>query len=865
MIIPRKGIGPIIATSLFLIISVIAIIGFQTWFNTYSSQTYSNVESSTTQTNDIQSIIGRTLYFKNGGNNNLTITNIKIDGYNCNFSGTLFSGLNEINIDNCYNDLTTSGVKKVVIYTPNAVYEESVKFNKLDLNFVLSFTDLTGADVSVNYTHANISLSNIIGTQTIELTSSASYYSLIKNGEILDSHSAGFREGDNLSIIMTSSNSYSTATSVTVTAGTDSTSWTITTGEAPSCTGALYYYNNASNNTFSISSDCIENGGSVLVKLWGGGGGSTNYLGGAGGYALSNVKDYLVADTDYILTVGGGGQSAANGGAGGYAGGGAGDSTSANDGGGGGGATSFFYPNGTVIVSAGGGGGAAESNGYVAGLTTTSRSPQGGNGISTQGGIGGGPVFDGGCIGENGAYGIGGDGGIYGGYWSGGGGGGGYYGGGGGRCSDRGAGGGGWNIGDTTATGSNNLPANYDNDTDYMLYGGQFIEGAYTAANGAGGSSYGNGYDGLAIIYVTGVIPKVFSFTNRTTCVNQDTIYYSENVTLDLFLGTVNISLVSDYNVSVIKNGLDLDSTSGLFQEGDNLSIRMTTPDLGNTEALVEFLANGTSYGYWKLITSATPALCAAQEYNFTSYGTELFTVPCGCTKFTVKIWGAGGGGNSVAAGGGGGYASKNITGVFGGDEFNISVGEGGKSPSNGGAGGFGGGGAGGASSASNGAGGGGMTNLFYATNGTIIVSAGGGGGASASTGYPAGLTTTSRSPHGGNGISTQGGIGGGPVFDGGCIGDNGIYGIGGDGGRYGGYGIGGGGGGGYYGGGGGRCSDQGAGGGGWIIGDVTISGSTSNAGNSADADYIQYGATAGKGGSSSSNGYDGLAVIQFS
>jgi hypothetical protein len=241
-----------------------------------------------------------------------------------------------------------------------------------------------------------------------------------------------------------------------------------------------------------------------------------------------------------------------------------------------------------------------------------------------------------------------------------------------------------------------------------------------------------------------------------------------------------------------------------------------------------------------------SPSPCApappyryCQRYSFTG-NDQWFTVPGGVTRIKVLEWGAGGGGASLGrpqySGGAGGFTVGEVA-VRPGEEFTVSVGQGGSAAGGGeqdiyGGGGFGGNGA------RTGGSGGGMTALWangYAI--TPVLIAGGGGGASpgSQTGASSGSYPAAIGGGGGGGLnggtdgsrySGQGGSqfsAGDPGSPGADCGESGRGGTapapgqqyyGGNGGgsdpepagddavAYGG----GGGGGGYYGGGGGRC-----------------------------------------------------------
>ena len=90
----KKGISPVIAVALLVIVSVIAVVGFQTWFTTYSSQTQSTIEQTEKDTfnSNINSLVGTNLYVSHSGSNK-TVLGIKINGVDCNVTDNLSLGL----------------------------------------------------------------------------------------------------------------------------------------------------------------------------------------------------------------------------------------------------------------------------------------------------------------------------------------------------------------------------------------------------------------------------------------------------------------------------------------------------------------------------------------------------------------------------------------------------------------------------------------------------------------------------------------------------------------------------------------------------------------------------------------------------
>ena len=124
----KKAIGPVVATALLLVVAVVAVVGFQTWFTTYQSSMFTKVEqdsSSGSMNTMIDTVIGSNLYFKNGYTN-LTITDIKVDGTSCSVTPTSYSnGFTEINIGNCIQNATSS-TPEIVVLTDKGVFSKKI-------------------------------------------------------------------------------------------------------------------------------------------------------------------------------------------------------------------------------------------------------------------------------------------------------------------------------------------------------------------------------------------------------------------------------------------------------------------------------------------------------------------------------------------------------------------------------------------------------------------------------------------------------------------------------------------------------------------------------------------------------------------
>jgi len=124
----KKAISPVVATALLLVVAVVSVVGFQTWFNTYSSTIFTNVEQKSTSNFDtgIENLIGSTLYFKNGGSSNITILSVKVGSNDCLINGSYSTGMNIISLgNNCTLNLTTS-TPEIFVLTDTKVFSEKI-------------------------------------------------------------------------------------------------------------------------------------------------------------------------------------------------------------------------------------------------------------------------------------------------------------------------------------------------------------------------------------------------------------------------------------------------------------------------------------------------------------------------------------------------------------------------------------------------------------------------------------------------------------------------------------------------------------------------------------------------------------------
>ena len=123
----RKGITPVVAVALLLVVAVSAAVVFQTWYGSYYSRLFSKVETTSNyavgNSLKIETLVGNNLYVNNRIADNLTVTSLKIGGKICNLSN-LSLGINKINVSNCTSNLTSSISEAVLIAGGQIVSKE---------------------------------------------------------------------------------------------------------------------------------------------------------------------------------------------------------------------------------------------------------------------------------------------------------------------------------------------------------------------------------------------------------------------------------------------------------------------------------------------------------------------------------------------------------------------------------------------------------------------------------------------------------------------------------------------------------------------------------------------------------------------
>ncbi len=121
----RKAISPVVAIALLLIISVVSVVSFQTWFSNYNSGLAKNVETkdgavfgSGDSEVQILDLIGDDLYLKGSSTHDVNVTDIIIDKSSCGISVVVSKGQSQaVNVGNCVDSNAQSNKPDIVVLT----------------------------------------------------------------------------------------------------------------------------------------------------------------------------------------------------------------------------------------------------------------------------------------------------------------------------------------------------------------------------------------------------------------------------------------------------------------------------------------------------------------------------------------------------------------------------------------------------------------------------------------------------------------------------------------------------------------------------------------------------------------------------
>ena len=138
----KKAISPVVATALLLVVAVTAVVGFQTWFNQYSSSLFTDVESQDSINSvNIDSVVNNKLYVK--VSENTTISQIKLGNKSCDLGNkSLSKGMNSIDLGTC--PIGANKYEDVVVFTDKGILQENHQLKNTDT--IIDCSSLNGGE-----------------------------------------------------------------------------------------------------------------------------------------------------------------------------------------------------------------------------------------------------------------------------------------------------------------------------------------------------------------------------------------------------------------------------------------------------------------------------------------------------------------------------------------------------------------------------------------------------------------------------------------------------------------------------------------------------------------------------------------------
>jgi len=123
----KKAISPVVATALLLVVAVVAVVGFQSWFATYQSGINVKVEQESVAGSSIYierlEATNGVVYVRNNAQSEVTVQ-VKVPANNCTGSMTVASkSINSTDTTGCSSALEAGKTYDVVAVTDSGVFQ----------------------------------------------------------------------------------------------------------------------------------------------------------------------------------------------------------------------------------------------------------------------------------------------------------------------------------------------------------------------------------------------------------------------------------------------------------------------------------------------------------------------------------------------------------------------------------------------------------------------------------------------------------------------------------------------------------------------------------------------------------------------
>ena len=131
MVYNKKAISPVVATALLLVVAVVAVVGFQTWFNTYQSGQLSEIEerATTGAVITLERLESERVFLHNRGRETLNVS-VRVNGIdqldtNCDSDPSLQlpPGVHDLSFPPAEDCPTEGRAEVIVVSEPAGVFD----------------------------------------------------------------------------------------------------------------------------------------------------------------------------------------------------------------------------------------------------------------------------------------------------------------------------------------------------------------------------------------------------------------------------------------------------------------------------------------------------------------------------------------------------------------------------------------------------------------------------------------------------------------------------------------------------------------------------------------------------------------------
>jgi FlaG/FlaF family flagellin (archaellin) len=193
----KKAVHPVVAVSLLLVVTVISVTGFMSWFTSFSTTALVDVEEQSAQSGEdlkVETLVGDKLYVNS--KDNVSIVSVQVDGTDCNIVGS-YKGTNGLDISSCLQNITKQN-PEVIINTGNKLITSYIYVDEIPeptiptLSNIWNYTLLTNYNDYMGAEDLDIdSNDNILVTGTANLQATGADFFTIKfnpSGTMLWNH-----------------------------------------------------------------------------------------------------------------------------------------------------------------------------------------------------------------------------------------------------------------------------------------------------------------------------------------------------------------------------------------------------------------------------------------------------------------------------------------------------------------------------------------------------------------------------------------------------------------------------------------------------------------------------------------------------